>query len=136
MNSATDCDSPIGVAARRILERYSPMRPMDIDGTAKVCADALIEQFGLSAREALAVARREIADYCAAFADGGYIVHDLSTSRMVVITDAVQDTQHMICVDELLYLVRIRENRIRRMYADGVAPGTRLRTDPPLKPSG
>lgn len=136
MNAAASY-SPAGVYARQQMDIFAPLRPMDLDATAKHCAAQLVAEFDLSAREAIGVARRELGEICAPFANGGYIEYDLSNSHMLVINDTERGTQHLLCADELIAFARQRASELRRVYGDqALRAEMRLRCKPPLEPSG
>lgn len=125
------------VYARKLMDIFAPLRPMDLDATVKHCAQQLHDEYDLSVREAVALARREMGEICDAFANGGYIEYDLSNSQMVVINDAERGTQHLLCADELIAFARRRESELRRVYGEqNLRAEMRLRCNPPLEPSG
>lgn len=77
----------------------------DEDQLQALCADSVAARFGVSTREALAVAMEARADMLSADA-GGFVDVDRCTSRMVILRDTTQARVHMLPVSTLLSLAR------------------------------
>lgn len=77
----------------------------DEDQLQSLCADTLGTRYGISQREAMALAMEARADMLSADA-GGFVDVERCTSRMVILRDTAQARVHMLPVSRLLEIAR------------------------------